>query len=55
MTLTHSSDENAVLVEVRADGRGSAAASFGSCKARMRPVFLRRWAVYDSRLDFKKG
>lgn len=20
-----------------------------------RPVFLRRWALYDSRLDFKKG
>lgn len=42
-------DKDAVPTEVRADGRGSAAAPSEQ------PVLLRRWALYDSRLDFKKG
>lgn len=60
MRLTDSSetsvDENAVLIEVRADGRGSAAAaSFGSSKARSSQCFCTAGPCMTDVWTLKRG
>lgn len=60
MMLTASSersvDENTVLIEVRADGRGSAAAaSFGSCKERSSRCFCTAGPCMTAVWTLKRG
>lgn len=59
MMLTDSSetsvDEKAVMREVRVDGRGSAAAAFGSCKARSSQCFCTAGPCMTAVWTLKRG